>query len=745
MTPFTFEGEEDERSLKHAAKGAGVNLLNRLELQGFKSFAGKTVFEFPAKVVGVVGPNGSGKSNIIDAIRWVLGEREAKQLRGEGLESLIFAGTPKKAAVGFARVDMILDNKNKVFPVDAEEVVISRRVDRSGTSEFSLNESEIKLKDLLPLLARIRLGARGIMIVGQGQSDIFVMSSPKERREMIEEFLGLREFRIKKSQAERRLDSSLINIDKIKAMLEELAPQVRVFQKQKTRLEKRSEIEVELTTLENSYYSFKYSGFSEELKKIAAPLAELQSERNSLEEKVKEEEKTLNTLYKNDDEYARVKEIRVKANAAIEAESLKQRELSRVETKIEIQKEAPQYIHKPAEFEEFIVSLRTGIEKILELDNLAEIKSRLKAIVGNVQSFFSKKEAKEDVDLEKERERLAQEVSVLKTEVEKLRREEDEVSKKTRDTNIEFREKVGRLNEKKNERYALDRQIQALILQRETIEIKKEELEREWASLGKAVEDLRNLKPDANLDEGTLRQLASRMMRLRGELTAIGEIDQSVFGEFEESEKRFEFLSAQLADLEKASADLKILIKDLDARIKNDFKTSFKAISDAFNEYFRLMFGGGKARLILEEPSFAKASEGETDIADVAFGAGTAKGETIEGKEEELGVAIDLNLPRKKITGVSMLSGGEKTLVSLAALFALISISPPPFLVLDEIDAPLDEENARRFSELIKQFADKTQFIIVTHNRSTMEATEVLYGVTMGEDGVSKVLSLKLE
>jgi chromosome segregation protein len=718
-----------------------INLLNRLELQGFKSFAGKTIFEFPAKVVGVVGPNGSGKSNIIDAIRWVLGEREAKQLRGEGLENLIFAGTPKKAAQGFARVDLVLDNKNRAFPVDAEEVVLSRRVDRSGTSEFSLNDAEIKLKDLLPLLARVRLGARGIMIIGQGQSDIFVMSSPRERREMIEEFLGLREFRIKKSQAERRLESSLVNIDKIKAMLEELAPQVRVFKKQKTRLEKRSEVEAELRGLEGSYYSFKYSKLDREQKTLLGPIANLKIEREKLEKNIQDEEKILNTLYKNDDGYAAMKELRNRMNAFVDAESSKQRELSRIEAKMEIQKEAPPYIYKPTELHDFINELKAKMEAVLALDNVTDMKNRLRELVEGVKKFFSKKEEREEIDFTADREKLAKEIGELKSHIEALRKEEEEISRKARESNVEFREKVGMLNEKKNNLYLLDRKTQTLALQRETVEMKLEELQREWAALGRNFEDLKRMQTGAEFGENELRGAESRMLRLRGELAAIGDIDENIFKEFEESEKRYEFLEAQLADLEKAAIDLKALIKDLDQRIKEDFKTSFKAISDAFNEYFKLMFGGGKAKLVIEEkerqPFLSEEMGAESSSAGVP--------ESKEEQEQELGVNIDLSLPRKKITGVGMLSGGEKTLVSLAALFALISISPPPFLVLDEIDAALDEENARRFSELIRQFSTKTQFIVVTHNRSTMEAAEVLYGITMGDDGVSKVLSLKLE
>jgi chromosome segregation protein len=217
--------------------------------------------------------------------------------------------------------------------------------------------------------------------------------------------------------------------------------------------------------------------------------------------------------------------------------------------------------------------------------------------------------------------------------------------------------------------------------------------------------------------------------------------------EAEESEQRFDFLTKQLSDLEKASVDLKMLIKDLDQRIHEDFKKAFHTISEEFNNYFRLMFGGGKAKLSLEVKKPPALVEGENNES-VPTEEKPASAEASAGKKPDdldIGVEVDVNLPRKRITSLEMLSGGEKTLVSLAALFALIAVSPPPFLILDEIDAALDEENARRFAELIQQFRNKTQFVIVTHNRATMEAADVLYGVTMGEDGVSKVLSLKLE
>ena len=159
------------------------------------------------------------------------------------------------------------------------------------------------------------------------------------------------------------------------------------------------------------------------------------------------------------------------------------------------------------------------------------------------------------------------------------------------------------------------------------------------------------------------------------------------------------------------------------------------------------MFGGGSAKLkvlALDVPKIENIEEGDEGMEK-----DKPEQDEEETKEEALemdgGIAIEVKLPRKKTTSLDMLSGGERSLVGIAALFAMISVSPPPFLVLDEIDAALDERNARRFAEMVKDFSKRTQFIIVTHNRTTMEAAEILYGVTLAEDGTSKIVSMKLE
>lgn len=719
-----------------------VNFLKRLELQGFKSFAGKTALEFPSRVVAIVGPNGSGKSNIIDAFRWVLGEREAKALRGDTLDKLIFAGTPKRAAVGFAKVGLTFDNRNRLFPFDSEEVMVARRIDRSGVSEFSCQDTEVKLKDLVPLLARARLGSRGLNMVGQGQSDVFVKSSSEERRLMIEEMLGLKEFRLKKNQAERQLDLSKSNMEKVAALLEEITPHLRILRKQKHRWDKRSEIAEALKDLENHYFSLQYHSLHDSLGKLETPLRDLEQAQKTKEKEIEALEKKLEALDAKSARHEEAKSIREQIAKLITEQTALERERARIEARIEFQPEVKEIAHSPHELKGLLTSLRSDIAHMLEWDELEKVLRALREWLTRLDGFLKHEGGVKDHSLQDEKKKFDEKLIVLEKELQMFRKQEEELAKVEEETNREFRTEVQRLEALKNELRRMDSDAQGRILQKERLLLQIKDLEREWEISGRQLPELKTLprmEMTVEMDEAQ-----RKMMRLRGELAALGEIDEGLVKEAEETEKRHEFLTKELADLESASRDLKKMINEVDERIHTDFKKAFHYINDAFNDYFRLMFSGGRARLKLETQQIVKpevmeeANGGTRPVPEPVY-------ETKEKYELHAGVEIDLQLPRKRITSLDMLSGGERSLVSLAALFALISVSPPPFLVLDEIDASLDDENARRFADLIREFSKKTQFVVVTHNRATMEAADILYGITMGDDGVSKVLSLKLD
>ncbi len=718
------------------------NFLKRLELQGFKSFAVKTSLEFPARVTAIVGPNGSGKSNIIDALRWALGERGAKELRGETFENLIFAGTSRKSAVGLAKVGLCFDNYSKLFSEDCEEVMLVRRIDRSGNSQFFWNDSEIKLKDLIPILARVKLGSRGLTMIGQGQSDLFVKSSSEERRMMIEEILGLREFRLKKEQAERRLEISEINAEKARNLVQELSHNLRFLRRQRERFQKRNEIEIKLKELENKYFSFYYQEINEGLKKLDEPIISFGKDQNNLEHRIKVLEKEINNLNKMISVPKESQILREQVNKKQDERLNLERELVRLETRIELQFQNSNNAVSSGEAVTFLNIISNDVKEAISFTNLGEVKKFLENLLNKLQKFFKNDKEPENQILIQKHKEIKDEINKFDVGIKYLREKEISSAENQDKFNQEFRKKIELFEAKKSELRNIEQKKQNLLFEKEKLNLRLEELERRWNSLGRVQKDLKEISSaEGDLEKSTdWAEIDKKIMRFSAELAAIGEIDPGLVKEADESENRYQFLNNELTDLEKATIDLKTLIRELESKIHDDFQRSFRLVNDEFNKYFRLMFRGGKAKLVLKKrTSILKPELGEENHNQVEV-------QLVEEKKDLItGVEIELNLPSKKISSLEMLSGGEKSLVSMAALFALIAVSPPPFLVLDEIDAALDEENARRFSELIKEFAKKTQFIIVTHNRATMEAADVLYGITLGEDGTSKVLSLKLE
>jgi len=700
-------------------------VLKRLELSGFKSFAQKTVLEFPAGVVAVVGPNGSGKSNIVDAFRWLLGEREARQLRGDKIENLIFSGTAKKAALGLAQASLCFDNNDRWLPFDFEEVLLTRKVDRAGVSECFLNQEPVRLKDVIEVLAKSRLGARGFTIINQGESDIFIKSSPLERQQMIEEVLGLKEFQIKKIQSERHLETTIINLEKIRAMVEELKPHLRMLKRQTGKWEKRSEIENELKELENNYFSVK-------LAEIKNGLAGLEPHFLILEKEIGQKQKELESFQK---ELAKIDELKSRTSELLTKRSEFQRELGHCEARLELLNTlSPETEYQTWDLLELVKEIKSALESCSAVADLEKLQKAVKSLREKIDNFFSVREKtagkKEDLlIIKKEKEKILKNLEALNAELSVLTQNEKQLI-----------ENFKIVEEKRKELNFLESEKNKIIFEKEKWNLKLQDLEVQLNQIGRKLGEFQSF--DAAHDcpefvegqsmgvqlpymEVELPEIEKRMFKFRTALASIGEIDQAVVKETQETKQRFQFLSQQLIDLEKASADLKILIKDLGEKIRFDFQEALKSINREFENYFRLMFDGGKAKLKIKSQN--------------------KENEELENKPEETGVEIELNLPRRRITSLEMLSGGEKTLVSLAALFALISVNPPPFLVLDEIDSALDDSNAQRFAELVKRFSPKTQFVVITHNRATMNMADVLYGITMGEDGVSKVLSLKLD
>jgi len=697
--------------------------LKRLELQGFKSFASKTALEFPEGITAVVGPNGSGKSNVTDAVRWLLGEREAKNLRGGKVDDLIFAGTEKRPRMGLAQAAIFFDNTTGFFPAEFKEVVISRRISRDGESKLFLNNAETRLKDIIDFFAKAKLGARGLNIIGQGESDAFLKASPLERREMVEEILGLKEYLLKKNSSLRELKNTGFNLEKARVLTEEIRPHLRILRRQVSRYRERENLESELRILENNYFGSKARTLSKELSKF-------EPEIDLFDGKIKNFRRELLEL---ENKLKGVEASEPQAKKELEEIRKKRRELfdRRLEERRKVEPLAKGNSRDPLLALREIKSLAVRAAALVAAEDLRAALKKIVSLIESLDRAGTQEEKTVDNQSEKD------------SELNKLLDELDEKEKvrtlELQGFNKIFREALRLVEAKKDEIQNLEENKAKLLFEKERVKIRKEELESQLSALGRKFEEFVLSEPRGEPVDETAAE--RRIFRLRADLSAIGEIDEAIVKEAEETEARYAFLTSQIKDLESASSDLKQLIKELDHKIHREFSVSLENINRELLSFVKLMFGGGRAALKLEEavkPKEPVLAAGEAHKTEVE-----AK---IEVEDEEIrpGLEIEVGLPKKRIKGLEVLSGGERSLLSIAVLFALISISPPPFLVLDEIDAALDEQNARRFGELLKSFSQKTQFVIVTHNRATMEAADVLYGVTMADDGASKIISLKL-
>jgi chromosome segregation protein len=238
--------------------------------------------------------------------------------------------------------------------------------------------------------------------------------------------------------------------------------------------------------------------------------------------------------------------------------------------------------------------------------------------------------------------------------------------------------------------------------------------------------------------------LEREISKLKFQMEQIGGIDPLVAEEYTETTKRFEFLTGEMQDLENAMLSLKEVIKEMEQKIEKEFHDTFEEINKEFTKYFRIIFGGGNAHLMKMKIKNRKAKAENEEMENGEESSLEENGENQE-EREEIGIDISACPPGKKIANLTMLSGGERSLTSLALLFAIIAHNPPPFSVLDEVEAALDEANSKRFGRIIAELSRDTQFVIITHNRETMRQASLLYGITMGEDGISKLLSVKLD
>ncbi len=742
--------------------------LKKLELTGFKSFAKHTALDLPGQISAIVGPNGSGKSNIVEAIRWALGEQSFKTIRGKKSEDFIFNGSPSVSQMSKASVVLIFDLAEKTENFGYGEARICRKVYRDGANEYLINDTQVRLKDIIETLSKLGLGTSSHHIISQGEADRILSASSKEKREIFEDALGLKIFQIRRQEAEKKLQKTEENISQVGSLQKEIQPHLKFLKKQAEKVEKSMGLHSKLKDLCCEYFSKEENFINKESTRLAdlrnEPLDNLKAQEakiKNLKEKLREAENVFerNEFKKieNEIDQARIKRVSL------------ERDLGRLEGMIELQEARQKEAQK-----DFIE--RSVVEKFLEKISSHLKEGFAKEVFGKIEKavadFSSEIKIKRQAEISDELENLKKRRSKTSSFLESARTSEENLSVQLAGLRLEAEKSADSRRASERELYSaeilasnLKNSLKSFEIEEEKLKSRKEELEAEKKSaihfVGGEIStyqgsSLRDPKDDP-WEIAEREQLRREIERLKIKLEDSEGIGEEVLKEYQQVKARDDFFEKELGDLERAAKSLADLMKELEEKIDHDFQKGISAINKEFQNFFNIMFGGGGAELklikiekrkkeILEDEiakSILSGERLEEDLSsDSAFVATSAK-EAALAKEE--GLEISVNLPRKRIKSLDMLSGGERALTSIALLFAMTQVHPPPFLVLDETDATLDESNSQKYAKMLKDLSKKTQLLIVTHNRETMKQAGVLYGVTMGASGTSQILSIKFE
>src|SRR3989344_4763512 len=692
--------------------------LKSLQLSGFKSFAQKTILEFKDPIVAIVGPNGSGKSNVVEAIRFVLGEQSIKSLRGKTGGDLIFKGSKKLSSLSRAGVTIYFDNRDRLFKLTNEggeeinlnfdTVSISREVFPDGVNKYILNGSEIRLKDIHQLLSSVNIGSSGHHIISQGEADRILNANPRELREMVEDALGLKIYQYKIKESERKLERAEANIKEVAMLRRENAPHLKFLERQVEKFAKAKAMKSELLGLyriylkgESIHLAKEKGEISAERKNLEAKLLRLERDMGELPAPLAEKENSL-------EESVREKE-RQSSQIRMEKDSLS-RKLGRTQGLLELKEKRVQMsgkcplcgsvMVKREEDERELEGLKETEREVLEaIQHQDDQELKLQAEIASLEvAIEADRDRRRSGDLKKME--LTMEKNKILSEINLVKIREDQLAHAENDFQNEIKEG------------------QALV----------------GDEISSYRDFIRPDEPDGQVQEENRKKI--ERLKIKLEDAGLGN-DREVIKEFEEVSKRDQFLEQEMADLERSIQSLETLMADLKEKIELEFQAGVKRINTEFQEFFALMFGGGWASLSVILVNRRRRNTAEEEEEELP--------EETEEIVAEKGVEINVSLPHKKVKELNALSGGERSLTSIALLFAMSQVNPPPFLVLDETDAALDEANSRKYGDMLEKLSKHSELIVVTHNRETMSRAGVLYGVTIGADGASKLLSVKFE
>ncbi len=762
--------------------------LRSIEMKGFKSFPERARLEFSPGVSVIVGPNGSGKSNITDAVLWALGEQSPGAIRGASMQDVISAGGKGVGQRRLAEVEVTIDNSEGRAATELSEVAVKRTLDRSGEGSYRLNGARCRLVDVTEVLSDTNLGREMHSVISQGRVESIIHSKPRERRLLIEEAAGLGKHRKRRRRAELKLRAARDNLDRALDLEREARARLRPLKRQAQAAELGARIEREELGLRGQLVAEELRFGADRAaaaEKAAAEaraqravleknLAEVSAKRRAAEERfaARDRERTqawgLLTKLRGEQQRIAIRATGLadrEGDISVRLDSLRS-ELGPLTLDIGATAAPGERARKlEEELNEIDAGLSGAVEGLARarLADASESarETALGAVQGGAERASRHARRAEGLLGERAREVLRKRLAggeellddvraaaaaatvaeaAIRSRVERIEGrvvggegDSDEIAEEMRacsqreyELQAEMTKASDRLTEVEVEAAHLgDRRAEAA-----------KELATIAERLGEEVEPATEALTDEERAE-----IDRRLERLERRRAQIGPVNPLAEQEYEEAREHVESLQAQREDTERGMRELEALIRDIDREIERAFEQTFEATAKNFEEMVEHLFPGGRGRLrrvTLRAVPDAEA-EGEAAADDVAEG-----DEESEDRREEFGVEIEVTPAGKSTRKLSLLSGGEKSLVAIAFVFAVFLARPCPFYILDEVEAALDDANIDRFLQLVRRFSDRAQFVIVTHQKRTMDAADVLYGVSMGGDGVTKVISRRL-
>tara|TARA_B100001989_G_scaffold25121_1_gene15019 strand:- start:6105 stop:8228 length:2124 start_codon:yes stop_codon:yes gene_type:complete len=699
-------------------------------------------------MVAVVGPNGCGKSNVIDAVRWVLGELSAKNLRGDSMSDVIFNGSDLRKPSGQCSIELLFDNSmGKLGGEYAKysEISIKRLMTRDGQSNYSINNTSCRRKDVQDIFLGTGLGPRSYAIIEQGMVSKIVSAKPEEMRVYIEEAAGISKYKERRKETEQRIKKTKENLSRVKDIRDEIQRLINRLQNQAKAAEQykklqteEKELKLKISILNTLSAKAKKDSLSSKISlldnQITVKSSEVDTHQTSIDQIKTEHSSVLSAFegaqknfYTIGSEIARQETNLQNINKAILGH---EEDLSKVKDRYAEALQNESSLKNISPKEKAMKLLETILEGLKDFGSSAD-SIRNKAIeLRDLLTSILKITSAQSKNITNEYLHRQNEISeqLIQAKENKLKAENDLTGLVKKSSNAEaelnsIRQKqsivdasIQEVENKKSiaalDLRSLEEKLNNLKLDLRTFEVNLDNASQTLKKAGVSVSEL-NAK---DYEDMNLQDLESSLASTQSSIISLGAINLAAPDEIEEESKRIVELDSQLEDLNEALDKLQSAIKKIDIESKMKFDESFNSVNKKIQEIFPKLFGGGKAALQL-----------------------------IDGDSLNSGITLVAQPPGKKNATISQLSGGEKAMTALSLVFALFELNPAPFCMLDEVDAPLDDINATRFVSMVEEMSDRVQFIFITHNKISMEKSDYLMGITMQEAGVSRVVSVDVK